>query len=101
MSSELARARALSRAAQDLFQALAATRRRRTPAASRARCSIPSLATAHLALGKALVYLSDVVVGTPTRDLVALAEAVQTYSSATSELEPGRSRRDTCGWAAP
>ena len=47
----------------------------------------PGSARAHLNLGKVLVFLSDVVVGTPTRDLVALREAVPVLEHAAT-LDP-------------
>lgn len=48
----------------------------------------PRLFEAQLLLGKTRIYLSDVVVGTPTRDGKRLAEAVAALQRA-AELEPG------------
>ena len=47
----------------------------------------PELAEAQLLFGKVLVYQSDVVIGTPTRDQGALSQAVEVLTRAT-ELDP-------------
>lgn len=53
----------------------------------------PSLVRAQFALGRVLVYLSDVVVGTPTRDLGTLDEAIAALRIAVEDDPRSSDRR--------
>jgi len=76
---EIMRARDPSGAAQELRRAVALD---------------PSLAEAWHLLGKILLHLSDVVFGTPTRDLSVLDESIAAFRRA-AELEPANAEYAT------